>query len=58
MSETFTPMLKSHAVNSKVSFEVPAYLNPPVSVIIPVTKQLPISLVIVTPKYSNTKIRI
>ena len=43
MSATFTPILNNQAVNSNVSFDVPWYLNPPVSVIIPATRELPIS---------------
>ena len=39
----FTPFLSNSAVNSNVSAVTLAYLNPPVSVIIPVTIQLPIS---------------
>lgn len=42
MSDTFTPLFNSSAVNSKVSAVTPEYLNPPVSVIIPVSKHVPI----------------
>ena len=58
MSDTFTPLFNSSAVNSKVSAVTPEYLNPPVSVIIPVSKHVPISLLIVTPSASKTVINI
>ena len=44
ISDTFTPFFKSDAANSNVSAVTPEYLNPPVSVIIPVSKHVPISL--------------
>ena len=58
ISDTFTPLDNSSAANSNVSGFTFWYLNPPVSVIIPVSKHVPISCVISIPIVFNTVINI
>ena len=54
----FTPLRINSAVNSNVSGLIPLCLNPPVSVIIPVKRHVPIFCVISMPNVFNTVINI